>query len=79
MGIFIGILMIVAVVYGFKLLNDYAGEQLAKGRNVKCPNCGSGEIRQTSDSKTRIIVNGIRYGMFSYKCKSCGHEFTKFE
>lgn len=65
--------------YGFKKLNDYAGDSLARKKGIRCPNCGSKEITQKSGSNFQVNYGGGYKSMIDYKCKCCGHKFTQYE
>lgn len=75
----LGIAAFVAGGYGFKKLHDHAGESLARKKGIRCPKCGSSEVKQNSGSSFQVNYGGGWKSMIDYKCKCCGHKFTRFE
>ena len=75
----LGLATIAAGGYGFKKLNDHAGDSLARKKGIHCPECGSSEVRQTSGSSFKVNFGGSWKTMIDYKCQNCGHKFTRYE
>lgn len=75
----LGLAAIVAGGYGFKKLNDHAGDSLAHKKGIQCPNCRSNNVRQKSGSSFKVQLGGTWKSMVDYECKDCNHKFTCYE
>lgn len=75
----LGLVVIVLIIYGFIRLNNYAGDSLARKKGIRCPNCGSSEIRQKSGTSFKVNFGSGWKTMIDYKCKSCRHKYTRYE
>lgn len=76
---FLGLLACIGVLVGIFALNSRAGDSLARKKGIRCPECGSTEIRQQNGSSFKVNFGGSWKTMYEYKCKNCGHKFTRYE
>ena len=68
----LGLAAFAAGGYGFKKLNDYAGDSL--GRDKTCPCCGQKGLRKVGTSG--FYVNGKLQS--EWKCMQCGKKYTTY-
>ncbi len=54
-------------------------ERMEPKEPVRCPKCGSSDIRYSYTQTTWDMILDLLFSMDAFRCRSCRHRFHKFD